>query len=130
MGVIDVLLLLLYVIAIVCSLYIIFKHRKYFQERFQKGVVSIFMLAMLFFLAAYTFKMGIVLLIRASEVFGFASLELSDRLVEGWALAQIGTTCGLVSLAWLTYSGRYDQFVQLRKMDKKIEEDIKDENSY
>lgn len=123
--VIDGLLLALYVIAIVSALYILYKHRSYFLERFRKGVVSIFMLAMLFFLAAYTFKMVIVLLIRTSAVFGFASSEISEWLLQGWTLAQIGTTGGLVALAWLTWTGRYDQFVQLRKLDKKIEEDVK-----
>lgn len=48
MGFIDVLLLLLYVIAILTAIYILFKHRSYFHDRFQKGVVSVFMLAMLF----------------------------------------------------------------------------------
>lgn len=128
MGFIDALLLLLYVIAIVTALYILFKHRSYFHERFQKGVVSVFMLAMLFFLAAYTFKMVIVLLIRASVVFGFASPEISEWLLQGWTLAQIGTTGGLVALGWLTHSGRYDQFVKLRNFDKKIEEDVKQDD--
>ncbi len=127
MGFIDILLLFLYVIAIVTSLFILFKHRSYFHERFQKGVVSVFMLAMLFFLAAYTFKMVIVLLIRASVVFGFASPEISEWLLKGWTIAQIGTTGGLIALGWLTHSGRYDQFVQLRKLDNKIEVEVKDD---
>lgn len=57
MGFIDVLLLALYVVAIVTAMYILYKHRSYFHERIRKGVVSVFMLAMLFFLGAYTFKM-------------------------------------------------------------------------
>ncbi|OKP91832.1 hypothetical protein A3844_01585 [Paenibacillus helianthi] len=128
MGFIDGLLLVLYVIAIVTALYILVKHRAYFHERFRKGVVSVFMLAMLFFLVAYTFKMIIVLLIRASAVFGFASLELSAWLLEGWTIAQIGTTGGLIVLAWLTWTGRYDQFVKLRNFDRKIEEDAKQDD--
>lgn len=48
MGFIDVLLLVLYVVAIVTAVYILYKHRSYFHERFRKGVVSVFMLAMLF----------------------------------------------------------------------------------
>ncbi|OME62309.1 hypothetical protein BSK59_02225 [Paenibacillus odorifer] len=127
MGFIDVLLLLLYVIAIVTAVYILFKHRSYFHDRFQKGVVSVFMLAMLFFLGAYTFKMLIALLIRASAVFGFSSPELSEWLLQGWTIAQIGTTGGLISLAWLTHSGRYDQFVQLRKIDKKGDDEEYDQ---
>ncbi|MDH6427289.1 MULTISPECIES: hypothetical protein [unclassified Paenibacillus] len=128
MGFIDVLLLLLYVIAIGSAIYILFKHRSYFHERFQKGVVSVFMLAMLFFLGAYTFKMLIALLIRASVVFGFSSPELSEWLLQGWTIAQIGTTGGLISLAWLTHSGRYDQFVQLRRLDKRIESKDKEDD--
>ncbi|MEK8215488.1 hypothetical protein [Paenibacillus sp. FSL L8-0463] len=126
MGVIDIILLSLYIIAIITAVYILFKHRSYFHERFRKGVVSVFMLAMLFFLAAYTFKMIIVLLIRAAAVFGFATPELSTWLLHGWTIAQIGTTGGLVALAWLTWTGRYDQFVTLRRLDKKIEGDIED----
>ncbi|MEK4452284.1 MULTISPECIES: hypothetical protein [unclassified Paenibacillus] len=127
MEFIDALLLLLYIIAIVTAIYILFKHRSYFHERFQKGVVSVFMLAMLFFLGAYTFKMLIALLIRASAVFGFSSPELSEWLLQGWTIAQIGTTGGLISLAWLTRSGRYDQFVQLRKIDKKGDDEEYDQ---
>jgi hypothetical protein len=127
MRFIDVLLLLLYVIAIGSAIYILFKHRSYFHERFQKGVVSVFMLAMLFFLGAYTFKMLIIFLIRASAVFGFSSPELSEWLLQGWTIAQIGTTGGLISLAWLTHSGRYDQFVQLRKIDKKGDDEEYDQ---
>lgn len=48
MGVIDIILLSLYIIAIITAVYILFKHRSYFHERFRKGVVSVFMLAMLF----------------------------------------------------------------------------------
>ncbi|MNO34245.1 hypothetical protein D3C76_242760 [compost metagenome] len=128
MEFIDVLLLLLYVIAIVMAVYIFFKHRSYFHERFQKGVVSVFMLTMLFFLGAYTFKVLIALLIRMSAVFGFASPELSEWLLQGWTIAQIGTTGGLISLAWLTHSGRYDQFVQLRRLDKRIESKDKEDD--
>ncbi|QWU17408.1 hypothetical protein SAMN04487895_104206 [Paenibacillus sophorae] len=120
---INYLLIVLYIVAIGCSLYIIHRHKAYFHERFRKGTISIFMLAMLFFLAAYTFKMVIVLLFRAAAVFGFGSPRLAEWLLYGWTLAQMGTTAGLIALAWLTFTGKYDQFMVLRRMDKKIEED-------
>lgn len=71
--------------------------------------------------------MMITLLIRASVVFGFSSPELSEWLLQGWTIAQIGTTGGLISLAWLTHSGRYDQFVQLRKIYKKGDDEEYDQ---
>ncbi|NGM81721.1 hypothetical protein G5B47_04770 [Paenibacillus sp. 7124] len=123
---INYLLIVLYVVAIGCSLYIIHRHKAYFHERFRKGTVSIFMLAMLFFLAAYTFKMVIVLLIWASVVFGYGSPELAEWLLYGWTLAQVGTTAGLIALAWLTFTGKYDQFMALRRLDRTIEEEGKD----
>ncbi|MBU5673264.1 hypothetical protein [Paenibacillus brevis] len=124
MGVIDMLLLLLYIVAIGCSVFIIHSHRSYYQERFKVGVVSVFMLAMLFFLASYTFKMLIVLLMRSAVVFDFASQELSHWLLYGWTAAQIGTTAGLISLAWLTWRKRYDLFLFLRRVDKRGEDKV------
>lgn len=119
MGVINLILLLLYTVSIGAALYIIHSHKAYFNERFKAGVVSIFMLAMLFFLIAYTFKMFIVLLGRAAEAFGFGSPELDLWLLYGWTLAQLGTTAGLFSLAWLTWEKRYDLFLTLKKVDQK-----------
>ncbi|WP_379130975.1 hypothetical protein [Paenibacillus sp. sgz500958] len=123
---INILLIALYLTAIGCSGFIIHHHRSYYHERFQKGTVSVFMLAMLFFLAAYLFKMLIVCLIRVSEVFGFNSTEFMNWLLEGWTLAQMGTTVGLIALARLTWTGRYDQFIVLRRLDRKMEEASKD----
>lgn len=48
MHMIEFLLLVLYGTTTACGIYIIHRHRQYFYERFQKGVVSVFMLAMLF----------------------------------------------------------------------------------
>ncbi|MBQ4899372.1 hypothetical protein KB559_11040 [Paenibacillus sp. Marseille-P2973] len=124
MGIIDFILLLLYVLAIGCSIYIIHSHKGYYQERFKSGVVSVFMLAMLFFLAAYTFKMLIVLTMRAAVVFGFTSPQLDEWLLYGWTAAQIGTTAGLASLAWLTWRKRYDLFLFLRRVDKKGDDQV------
>jgi hypothetical protein len=107
--------LVLYSVAIACSWYIIHRHREYFYERFQKGVVSVFMLAMLFFLLAYTFKMVMVLLVRIAPLLGADVTELLGWLQYAWIIAQIGTTFGLIALAVLTRSGTYDQFLYIKK---------------
>lgn len=51
MHTIDMILLTLYFIGAVCGVYNLIKHAPYFKERFKSGVVSAFMLAMLFFWA-------------------------------------------------------------------------------
>lgn len=38
-----------------------------------------------------------------------------------WAIAQFGTTGGIIILAILTRSGKYDQFIYLKKIDRKEE---------
>ncbi|AIQ14616.1 hypothetical protein [Paenibacillus durus] len=118
---IDIVLLVLYSTAIGCSLYIIHRHKAYFFERFRKGVVSVFMLAMLFFLLAYTVKMLIVLAAHFAQIYGLFTPELETWLLYGWTLTQLGTTAGLIALAALTYSGRYDQFIYFRRIDRKGE---------
>ncbi|WP_433943454.1 hypothetical protein [Paenibacillus sp. SN-8-1] len=119
--VIDLILISLYVVAVVCAIYIIGAHRKYFKERFKAGVVSAFMLAMLFFLGAYTFKMLTVLWIRASKLLGAETVLMQTLQLYAWTIAQIGTTLGLVILAVLTYTKRFDLFIYLRKVDRKGE---------
>lgn len=115
MHMIDIVLLVLYCTVITCSGYIILCHKTYFHERFQKGIVSIFMLAMLFFLIAYTFKMLIVLLLHSMSLLGmYYSPELNIWLKYSWTLAQFGTTIGIIALAILTHTGKYDKFIHLR----------------
>ncbi|MNT19130.1 hypothetical protein D3C71_1692160 [compost metagenome] len=117
----DLILISLYIVAVVCAIYIIGAHRKYFRERFKAGVVSAFMLAMLFFLGAYTFKMATVLWIRASKVLGTETALMQTLQLYAWTIAQIGTTLGLIILAVLTYTKRFDLFIYLKKMDRKGE---------
>ncbi|NHN29434.1 hypothetical protein [Paenibacillus agricola] len=117
--VIDFVLLSLYMISLSCALYIVFAHRAYFKDRVKTGVVNLFMVAMLFFITAYIFKMVTVIWIRAATV-----LEWNDTLVKmlqtsAWTIAQLGTTIGLASLAIVTYTRRYDLFIYLRKIDRK-----------
>lgn len=119
---IDMMLLLLYTVTISSSIYIISAHRKYFLDRFKKGVVSAFLLAMLFFLSAYTVKMLVAVWIRASEVLGFRTPDIEAWQLLAWLLAQVGTTGGLVILAVMTFKKRFDLFIYLRKMDKKGEQ--------
>lgn len=121
MHIIDFLLLLLYSTTTACGLYILYRHREYYYERFQKGVVSVFMLAMLFFFMAYTFNMLIILLVRLALLVGFYTEIWLTWLNYGWAFAQIGTTIGIIILAILTRSGKYDQFIYMKKIDRKEE---------
>lgn len=119
MHMIDFLLLLLYSTTAACGVYIIYRHRQYFYERFRKGVVSVFMLAMLFFLMAYTFNMLIILLFRLVALLGADSAARLIWLNYSWAIAQFGTTVGIIILALMTRSGRYDQFIYVKKIDRK-----------
>ena len=121
MQAIDIILLTFYLLSLTCSIYVISAHRKYFKERFKVGVVNVFMIAMLFFLAAYTIKMFSVILTRLSVVFGWNYPLLETIQLYIWFVAQLGTTTGLISLAVLTWTKRYDLFVYLRKVDKKGE---------
>lgn len=128
MHMIDFLLLVLYSTTVICALYIIHCHREYFYERIQKGVVSVFMLAMLFFLIAHTFNMLIILIIRLIIAVGLSSPQLLKWLQYSWIFAQCGTTAGIIILAILTRTGKYDQFIYLKKIDRK-EEHHADTNS-
>lgn len=119
MHMIDFLLLVLYSTAAACGIYIIYRHRQYFYERFKKGVVSVFMLAMLFFLMAYTFNMLIILLFRLVALLGADSAARLIWLNYSWAIAQFGTTVGIIILALMTRSGKYDQFIYLKKIERK-----------
>lgn len=128
MHMIDFLLLLLYSTTAACGLYIIYRHRQYFYERLQKGVVSVFMLAMLFFLMAYTFNMLVILLFRLAGLLGVDTAAWLIWLNYSWAIAQFGTTIGIIILASMTRSGRYDQFIYLKKIDRE-EDQHADTNS-
>lgn len=128
MHMIDFLLLVLYSTAAACGLYIIYRHRPYFYERFQKGVVSVFMLAMLFFLMAYTCNLLIILLFRLGALLGADLAVWGIWLNYSWAIAQFGTTIGIIILASMTRSGRYDQFIYLKKIDRE-EDQHADTNS-
>lgn len=128
MHMIEFLLLVLYSTTTACGLYIIYRHRQYFFERFQKGVVSVFMLAMLFFLMAYTFNMLILLLFRLATLLGMDLALWLTWFTYSWAIAHFGTTGGIILLALLTRSGKYDQFIYIKKLDRK-EEHHADTNS-
>lgn len=118
---IDVILLALYLISISCSVYILFKHREYYHERFRKRVISVFMLVMLLFLLAFTFNMLFVLMSHLTVIAGVAAAGFKTGLLYGWTITQLGITVGLLALAVLTRSGRFDQFIYLRRLDRKGE---------
>lgn len=120
--VIDWTLLVLYTLSSASAVYIIAAHMPYFRQRFKSGIVNLFMVAMLFFLSAYTIKMGIAVWIRASEVLGGRTEAVETAQLLCWTIAQVGTTIGLVSLAVLTYTGRFDIWLVLKRtLDKKGE---------
>lgn len=121
MQAIDIILLTFYLLSLSCSIYVISAHRTYFKERFKAGVVNLFMIAMLFFLSAYTIKMCSVILIRLAAIFDWNYPLLETIQLYIWFVAQLGTTTGLICLAILTWTKRYDLFVYLRKVDKKGE---------
>lgn len=52
--------------------------------------------------------------------------ELTAITIEtyAWTIAQAGTTVGLVILAVLTYTKRFDLFVKLKIFDKKTEKGL------
>lgn len=127
MHTIDMILLTFYFIGAICGVYNLVAHRKYFKERFKSGVVSAFMLAMLFFLGAYTFKMFVAIWIRLSTSLTGRDAVLESIQTYAWTIAMFGTTTGLVILSILTYTKRYDLFVYLRKIDKKGEPDDDDQ---
>ncbi|MNO21380.1 hypothetical protein D3C76_111510 [compost metagenome] len=115
MKMIDVILPVLYTISAICAVYIIFSHCKYFYERFQKGVVSVFMLAMLFLMIAYALKMLLLLLVRLASSLQIYSSLLMNWFLFSWIIAQFGMTCSLIVLALITHSGVYDQFIYIKK---------------
>ena len=119
---IDWSLLVLYTVAILGATYVLIAHRQYYAERFKLGVVNAFMLAVLFFLLAYDFKMAIAVWMRSSEVFGYRTPELHALQRILWLLAQVGTATGLVILSWITYRDRYDAWLDLRRPNKKGED--------
>ena len=122
LHVIDWVLLVLYTTSISSAVYIITAHRKYFRERFKSGIVNLFMVAMLFFLTAYCIKMGVAVWIRSSEVLGGRTEAVETAQLLCWTIAQVGTTIGLVSLAILTYTRRYDLWIYIKRtIDKKGE---------
>ncbi|CAI6086712.1 hypothetical protein [Cohnella sp. JJ-181] len=120
---IDYALLAVYTVTVGCATYVLAAHRKYFHERFRKGVVSAFMLSMLFFLAAYDFKMITAVWIRASVAFGWQTprMDAAQRLT--WLIVTGGTMVGLLLLAYQTYTRKYDLWIRLRRRDSEREDD-------
>lgn len=78
-------------------------------------VVSLFMLAAFFFLGAYTVKMAVAFWIRFSYDPGTDAVR-SSLQSDAWAIAQTGTTIGLVILTLLMYTRRRDLFVVLSEI--------------
>ncbi|QUL54362.1 hypothetical protein KDC22_29345 [Paenibacillus tritici] len=117
MNSIDVVLLIAYSISLICALLLMAALFLYFRRRFRARVVSLFMLAAFFFLGAYTVKMAVALWIRFSSISGPEAI-LGSLQSKIWAIAQTGTTLGLVILTLLIYTRRQDLFVVLSQIRK------------
>jgi hypothetical protein len=112
MSIVDVLLLLAYSISFICALLLMAALFLYFRTRLRARVVSLFMLAAFFFLGAYTVKMAVAFWIRFSSS-SSSDAVLSSLQSEAWAIAQTGTTLGLIILTVLMYTRHKDLFVVL-----------------
>ncbi|MBW7454659.1 hypothetical protein ACFOLF_11955 [Paenibacillus sepulcri] len=115
---IDWTLFLLYAFSTISASFILISQIPYFKERIKSGIVSAFLLAMLFFLSAYTLSMGITLWISLSELLGFISLKLEKIQRLAWLTAQSAAALGLFLLSIQTYKKRYDAFVHFKKKPK------------
>ncbi|WP_128083483.1 hypothetical protein [Paenibacillus sp. DMB5] len=114
MSLTDIILLVLYCIEAACAVIIVYFHLNYYYERFQKGVVSVFMLAMLLFIIAYTFEMVFLL---ATSIDLYPSIR-PNWLKLCWLIAHCGTTISLIVLTKLTYSEEYGLFLCIRRISK------------
>ncbi|WP_157643631.1 hypothetical protein [Paenibacillus camerounensis] len=103
-------LLIAYGVSFICALLLIAALFLYFRKRFRARVVSLFMLAAFAFLAAYTVKMAVAFWIRFSSVTGADSVYAALKS-NAWAVAQTGTTLGLLILTVLMYTRRQDLFM-------------------
>jgi hypothetical protein len=122
MGGIDILLLVAYSVSMICAVLLFISLSMYFHKRFQRKTVSLFMLAVFFFLSAYTVKMAVAFWVRFSSASGGAALYTTLKSTA-WAVAQVGTTVGLLVLTVLMYTKGQDIFVSLPKRGKRSHED-------
>ncbi|MEK4326062.1 hypothetical protein MKX70_09400 [Paenibacillus sp. FSL R7-0312] len=116
MSIIDIVLFIAYSISFICALLLIAALFLYFRKRFQVRVVSLFMLAVFFFLGAYTVNMAVAFWIRFST--SGSDAVLSSLQSEAWAIAQTCTTVGLVILTLLMYTKCQDFFLVLSGIRK------------
>lgn len=120
MGGIDILLLIAYSISFICALLLMAALFLYFRKRFRARVVSLFMLAAFFFLGAYTVKMAVAFWIRFSSASGDSAVYAALKS-QGWAIAQTGTTLGLLILTVLMYTKRQDLFMSFQPVKRERE---------
>ncbi|MNC30073.1 hypothetical protein D3C75_783460 [compost metagenome] len=123
MGGIDIVLLIAYSVSLVCAVLLMAALFLYFRERYRARVVSIFMMAVFVFLGAYTVKMAVAFWIRFSDVTA-GNTVLAALKSQAWAIAQTGTTIGLVILMVLMYTKRQDLFMVLPEIKDKEDEDV------
>lgn len=118
MGGIDILLLVAYSVSMICAVLLFIALSMYFRKRFQRRTVSLFMLGVFAFLSVYTFKMAIAFWIRFSSASGGAAVYATLKS-NAWAVAQVGTTLGLLVLTVLMYTKGQDIFVSLPRKEKR-----------
>lgn len=81
------------------------------------------MMAVFFFLGAYTVKMAVSFWIRFSDVTA-GNAVLAALKSQAWAVAQTDMTIGLVILTVLMYTKRQDLFMVLPEIKDKEDEDV------
>lgn len=122
MGAIDTVLLVAYSVSILCAVLLFIALSMYFHKRFERRTVSLFMLGVFFFLSAYAFKMIVAFWIRFTSASGSAAVYATLKS-NAWAVAQVGTTVGLVVLTFLMYTKGQDIFMSLSRKEKKHDAD-------
>jgi len=115
---IDWTLFVLYAFSAISASFILVSQISYFKERFKSGVVSAFLLAMLFFLFSYALSMGITLWVSLSDLLGLINKELEKIQKAAWLTAQLAAALGLFLLSIQTYKKRYDTFIHIKKKRK------------
>ncbi|GGD95251.1 hypothetical protein [Paenibacillus nasutitermitis] len=115
----DWTLLALYTFSALSALFMLVSQITYLKERIKSGVVSAFLLAMLFFLFSYALSMGIMLWISLTELLGIINEVLEELQKAAWLTAQLAAALGLLLLSIQTYKKRYDAFIHFKKIRKR-----------
>ncbi|MDI4647401.1 hypothetical protein [Cohnella hashimotonis] len=97
------------------AVYLLLAHRIYVMERFRRGIVSAFMLAMLLFLLSEVAHASTILWLLQEDKLG----RMQSLLC---LIAALGTTLGLGILSYLTYTRKYDLWIRFKRISRKEKE--------